>query len=69
MDLTPEELLLAQLVRLAIRDARQARNERLRYEARRWLWSFAPNIAARAGLSAGDRFMNKDTEMVNKMAH
>jgi hypothetical protein len=41
-DLTPEERVLVALVRLAIRDAQQCKNERLREEATRWLWWVAP---------------------------
>lgn len=51
-DLEPEELLLAQLVRVAIRDARQAKNVRVQEEARWWLWEHAPAIAARAGVTS-----------------
>lgn len=50
VDLTPEELLLAAIVRLAIRDAIQGKKEKLRDEALRWLWWFAPTIAERAGV-------------------
>ncbi len=48
-DLEPEKLLLAQLVRIAIRDAQQGKDERLSEEARQWLWTHAPTIAQRAG--------------------
>ena len=51
MDLQPEELLLAQLVRIAIRDARQAKDVRLSEEAAQWLWTHAPTIAQRAEVS------------------
>jgi len=47
-DLDPEELLLAQLVRLAICDAQQDKNVRLSEEARLWLWTHAPSVAARS---------------------
>ena len=49
-DLQPEELLLAQLVRRAIKDA-QGKNARLSEEARLWLWTHAPTIAQRAEVS------------------
>ena len=50
-DLMPEELLLVQLVRVAIRDA-QGKDARLSEEARLWLWWFAPTIAERANVTA-----------------
>jgi hypothetical protein len=40
--LTLEESLLAAAIRLAIKDACQEKNERLRAEALRWLWWVAP---------------------------
>lgn len=46
----PELRLLAALVRCAIRDAKQRREERLRREASRWLWTHAPAMAKRAGV-------------------
>jgi hypothetical protein len=46
--LEPEELLLAALVRQAIRDAMQTENVWLRDEALQWLWWVAPGIAERA---------------------
>jgi hypothetical protein len=50
VDLTPEERLLAALVRLSIRDALQHRNAHIRREAASWLWWICPAIAARAGV-------------------
>jgi hypothetical protein len=44
VELQPEELLLAALVRRAIKDA-QAGNERVREDSLRWLWWVAPGIA------------------------
>jgi hypothetical protein len=52
VQLQPEELLLAQMVRVAIRDATQTRDERLRHEAAQWLWWVAPGIAQHAGVPA-----------------
>jgi hypothetical protein len=49
-DLDPAEMLLAGVVRLAIRDAQQTKNARLREDARRWLWWWSPAIAKRAEL-------------------
>ncbi len=49
-DLMPEELLLVQLVRLALRDAR-GKDARLSEEARQRLWTIAPAIAQRAEVS------------------
>ena len=49
LQLEPEELLLAQLVRIAIRDAQQGKDVRLSEEARQWLWETVPTIAQRAG--------------------
>jgi hypothetical protein len=46
-DLMQEERLFAALVRLAIKDAIQAKNEQLREEAIAFLWWFAPTIAER----------------------
>lgn len=63
MELTPEELLLAALLRRAIKDA-QGKQERVREEAARWLWTFAPTIAERAKLPTPNRFMKKDSGMV-----
>jgi hypothetical protein len=37
--------MLAQVFRLAIRDAQQTQNRTLSQEARRWLWDVAPYIA------------------------
>lgn len=50
MELTPEEMLLAALLRRAIKDA-QGKQERVREEAARWLWEHAPTIAERAGVA------------------
>lgn len=49
-NLEPEELLLAALLRVAIKDALQHRNEHIRREAARWLWWVAPSVAARVGV-------------------
>jgi hypothetical protein len=49
VELQPEELLLAALVRRAIKDA-QGKQERVREEAAQWLWDHAPAIAERAGV-------------------
>jgi hypothetical protein len=49
VELYPEELLLAALMRRAIKDA-QGKQERVREEAARWLWEHAPVVAARAGV-------------------
>lgn len=40
--------MLAQIIRLAIRDAHQTRNYPLCQEARAWLWEIAPYIANKA---------------------
>jgi hypothetical protein len=53
MELMPEELLLAALVRRAIKDAQDGK-ERVREEARTWLWEHAPGIAERAELPQAD---------------
>jgi hypothetical protein len=50
-DLDPAERLLAGIVRLAIRDAQQERDRRLKDEAREFLWTVAPGIAERAGVA------------------
>jgi hypothetical protein len=51
VELMPEELLLAALVRRAIKDA-QGKQERVREEAARWLWDHAPRIAERVEVPA-----------------
>lgn len=53
MELTPEEMLLAALLRRAIKDAQacSGTQERVREEASRWLWTVAPSIAERAGVT------------------
>jgi len=38
MELTPEELLLAALVSVAIHDAKQDKDKRLREDVMAWLW-------------------------------
>lgn len=48
----PELLSLAAILRIAIRDALQDRNECLRDEARRWLWRVVPSVARMAEVSA-----------------
>lgn len=48
--LDPEEMLLAAMVRQAIRDATQSKQEHVRYEAARWLWTVSPAVAERAGV-------------------
>lgn len=47
MDTLPEERLFGAAVKLAIKDAMQTKNERLRVEAWRWLWWVCPTVAAR----------------------
>jgi hypothetical protein len=54
MELMPEELLLAAMVRLAIRDATQCKNKRLQADALRWLWWVTPGIAERAFVDSTD---------------
>jgi hypothetical protein len=54
-DLDPHERFLAGIVRLAVRDAQEGRNEILRQEALRWLWNVAPTVAERAQLPRGIR--------------
>jgi len=49
-DLAPEEILLARILKQAIKDAQQSSNERLREEALAFLWTVAPTIAQRAEL-------------------
>jgi hypothetical protein len=46
----PEELLLIALVKRALKDAKD-RRERLCEEAACWLWTVAPTIAERAGVT------------------
>jgi hypothetical protein len=50
MELTFEEMLLAAIVRRAIRDAKEDRSDKVRYEAAAWLWDVAPVVAQRAGV-------------------
>jgi hypothetical protein len=49
-ELDPAERLLAGIVRLAIRDAQQEKDRRLREEAATFLWDVAPGVAASARL-------------------
>jgi hypothetical protein len=64
-DLDPAELLLAGIVRQAVRDACQEKNERVRYEAQNWLWTFAPIIAERANVPSMNSVMGKEAGMGN----
>jgi hypothetical protein len=48
--LDPAETLLIALIKRALKDAR-SNNARLQTEASAWLWTFAPNIAQRAGVA------------------
>lgn len=51
-ELSPEEVLLAAIVRRAIKDAQQHKDARLRDEAAAFLWMVAPCVAERVDLPA-----------------
>lgn len=51
-DLDPVEMLLAAVVKRAIRDAQQGCNEGLREEALCWLWTVVPVVARMVELPA-----------------
>lgn len=63
-ELDGAELLLVAVVRLAIKDAQQSQNMRLRYEARRWLNSVAPRVMTHLGIS--DCKVGLVTQMVHE---
>ena len=48
--LEPEERLFVSIVRLAIDDARQSKNEKLRAQALGFLWSELPEVATKLKL-------------------
>ena len=53
-DLDPAELLLVGIVKMAVRDANQDKDPRLKCEAMRWLWVTAPKVAQMAELPRVD---------------
>lgn len=52
LELTPEERLLAATIKLAIRDAKAAKSDHTRNEAREFLWTVAPTVAKLAEVPA-----------------